>query len=103
MKGTDFADENAQARERHRSEQKGHASGTHSRGRGRGRPSARERSYNPYMMSINIKYTFQPEAKIYSKEEYNNLIANQKGEVLVLKQKNGWFDGCTPLPGFHIN
>ena len=61
------------------------------------------RSYNSYMMSRNMKYTFQPEAKIYSKEEYNNLTANQKGQVLALKQRNGWIDGCTPPPGFQIN
>ena len=48
-----------------------------------------------------MKYTIQPEAKIYSKEEYNNLTANQKSQVLALKQRNGWIDGCGP--GFQIN
>ena len=54
------------------------------------------------MMSRNTKFTFQLEAKIYSKE-CNNLTANQKGQVLALKQRNGWIDGCTPPPGFQIN
>ena len=55
------------------------------------------------MMSKYMKYTFQPEAKIYSKEEYNNLTANQKGQVLALKKKNGWIDGFTSPPGFQVN
>ena len=59
-----------------------------SRGRGRRRPGARARPYNPYIMSRNVKYTFQLEAKLYSKEEYNNLTANQKGQVLALKKKS---------------
>ena len=55
------------------------------------------------MMSRNAKYNFQPEAKVYSKEEYNNLTANQKSQILALKKKNGWIDGYTPPPGFQIN
>ena len=73
------------------------------RGRGRGRSSGRARSYNPYAMSRSTKYNFQPEAKVYSREEYNNLTATQKGQVLALKKKNGWVDGYTPPPGFQIN
>ena len=74
-----------------------------SKRRGRRRPCGRRHSYNSYMKSRNMKYTFQPEAEIYSKEEYNNLTANQKGQVLALKQRNGSIYGCTPPPGFQIN
>ena len=54
-------------------------------------------------MSRNTKYTFQTEAKIYSKEEYNNLTANQKSQVLALKQRTDWIDCCTPPLCFQIN
>ena len=73
------------------------------RGRGRDRSKGRVRSYNPHMMFRNTKYNFQPETKVYSKEEYKNLTSNQKGQVLALKQRNVWIDGCTPSPGFQIS
>ena len=55
------------------------------------------------MMCRNTKYNFQPEAKVYSKEKYNNLTPNQKGQVLALKYRNARIDGCTPPPGFQVN
>ena len=48
------------------------------------------------MMFRNTIYNFQLEAKVYSKEEYNNLTANQKGQVP--KHRNGWIEGCAPFP-----
>ena len=73
------------------------------RGRERGQSRGRADSHNPYMMSRNIKYNVQPEAKVYSKEAYNNLTPNQKGQVLALKNRNGWINACTPPPGFQIS
>ena len=73
------------------------------KGRGRGRGISRTRPYNPYSMVKNFRESFKAEAKIYSKEEYNNLTSSQKSQVHELKSRNGWLNGHTPPPGFQIN
>ena len=73
------------------------------RGRGRGRGTLRSRAYNPHSIVKNFRESFRAEAKIYSKEEYNNLTPSQKSQIHELKLKSGWLDGRTPPPGFQIN
>ena len=63
----------------------------------------RTRAYNPHSMARNFRESFRAEAKIYSKDEYNNLTPSQKSQIHELKLKSGWLDGRTPLPGFQIN
>ena len=60
----------------------------------------RTRPYNPY---ADTRTSFKPEARIYSKEEYSNLTLIQKSQLNEFKLKNGWLNGRTPPPGFHIN
>ena len=63
----------------------------------------RARTYNPHSTSKNFRESFKAEARIYSKDEYNNLTSNQKSQVHDLTMKSGWIDGCTSPPGFQIN
>ena len=73
------------------------------RGRGRGRGGMRTRPYNPHSMVRNFRESFKAEARIYNKDEYNNLTPSQKSQTHELKLKSGWLDGRTPPPGFQIN
>ena len=45
------------------------------RGRGRGRGGMRPQVYNPHSMTRNVKESFKAEAKIYSKDEHDNLTS----------------------------
>ena len=73
------------------------------RGRGRGRGAMRTRAYNPHSMVRNFRDSFRAEAKICSKDEYNNLTPSQKSQIHELKLRSGWIDARTPPPGFQIN
>ena len=73
------------------------------RGRDRGRGGMRPRVHNPHPITKNFRSSFKAEAKLYSKDEYNNLTPNQKSQIHELKLNNGWLDGRTPPPGFQIN
>ena len=63
----------------------------------------RTRAYNPHSMVRNFRDSFKAEAKIYSKDEYNNLTPSQKSQIHELKLRSGWIDARTPPPGFQIN
>ena len=54
-------------------------------------------------MVRNTRSNFEPEARMYSKEEYSNLTPAQKSQVHALKLKSGWLNGRTRPPGFQIN
>ena len=54
-------------------------------------------------MTRNFRENFKVEAKIYIKDEYNNLTPSQKSKIHELKSRNGWLVGRTPPPGFQIN
>ena len=63
----------------------------------------RPQAYNAHFMTRNFRENFKAEAKIYSKDEYNNLTPSQKSKIHELKLRHGWLDGPTPPPGFLIN
>ena len=63
----------------------------------------RPQTYNPHSMIRNFRENFKAEAKICSKDEYNNLTPSQNSQIHELKLRNGWLDGRTPPPGFQIN
>ena len=73
------------------------------RGRDRGRGGMRPRVHNPHPITKNFRSSFKAEAKLYSKDEYNNLTPNQNSQIHELKLNNGWLDGRNPPPGFQIN
>ena len=73
------------------------------RGRGTWRGEMRRWACNPRSMTRNFRENFKAEAKIYSKNEYNNLTPTQKSQIHKLKLKTGWLNGRTPPSGFQIN
>ena len=76
--------------------------GGRGRGRGRGRGNRSNNTYSPY--SIASQYgNFQPQAKIYSDDEWAALSPHQKRMVQDLKGKDGWVNGQTPPPGCTID
>ena len=60
-----------------------------------------------YLISLGLTpaydKSFRAEARIYGKDEYNNLTSSQKSQAHNFKMKSGWIDGRTPPPGFQIN
>ena len=77
--------------------------GRHGRGQGRGR--GRGRGNNPYSLSRPFTggANFVPEAKIYERDEYKKLSADDQHKIVELKAAAGWINGYTPPHGFTLD
>ena len=61
----------------------------------------RPRAY--HALTRNFGHSFKAEARLYSKEKYDNITPKQKSLIHELKLKSGWLDGRTPPTGSQIN
>ena len=76
--------------------------GGRGRGRGRSKGGRSNNSYSPYSLASQYG-NFQPQAKLYSDDEWAALNPHQKRMVQDLKGREGWINGQTPPAGCTID
>ena len=71
-------------------------------GRGKGRGRGRNARYNPYQLARQYG-KFEPEARVYPKEQWSHLTPEQKKQVMDKKIDAQWIDGSTPPNGYVLD
>ena len=59
--------------------------------------------HNPFVILQGQNGSFVPENKFYSRDEYYNMIKDQKMRIQELKAESGWTNGNTPPSSFVVD